>query len=615
MVVESRGAWSEAFQQRYGEGYFRGEGSGFAAEGYQNQHASWLEWMDFVRQEVGAAARWLDLGCAYGFLVAEARRAGFQALGIDASRFALEQIGTFAPDARGRVARAFAERLPFRDRSFAVVSAFDILEHLPEPGRALDEIARLLCPGGLLLAATPDPLHFDRHEPTHLAEAPPAVWVRRLEERGFVTAHRFRQALFNLEIVARRGGSRPLLAWDALGQSDRILESGGDPALRATLRQGFETPAAADGSRLLGDGAGIHLLNAGEGPLEIRVEIDADAPDKIELDLAGCKIGRANVEYLTILLPSGGHDLRFRTGGAWPRVQRIRLNARRVPTAKLCQALPFDLYERYSLLAGLVKSLAPDARTLLDVGGAMAADAGHLGWVGDFLPGLDARSVDTRWLDLPRHGRLLPGASLPFEDRAIDVVCSLDVLEHVEPTQRKFWLEELWRVTRGLLVVAAPFDTEGVIAADAWLYQHIKDRYGYEAPFLREHIGLGLPGLEVTLAMLRRAGAEPAVLSSGPLPLWRLGHELSAALCHPVRDARWAAAMQEFNSGLGFAPALEPAYRHVLVADRRQPAAPSRWVAAQPPAEACDLASAQALVARYLRQEPDALPAAKVGDA
>lgn len=50
---------------------------------------------------------------------------------------------------------ASALELPFRDGSFDLVSAFDVVEHCEPESRALAELARVLAPGGRLLLSVP----------------------------------------------------------------------------------------------------------------------------------------------------------------------------------------------------------------------------------------------------------------------------------------------------------------------------------------------------------------------------------------------------------------------------------------------------------------------------
>ncbi len=46
--------------------------------------------------------------------------------------------------------------LPFRDHEFDAILCFETIEHMPEPGRFLKELARILRPGGGLLLTTPN---------------------------------------------------------------------------------------------------------------------------------------------------------------------------------------------------------------------------------------------------------------------------------------------------------------------------------------------------------------------------------------------------------------------------------------------------------------------------
>ena len=51
---------------------------------------------------------------------------------------------------------AVAEKLPFADASFDLVTCQTVLIHTPDPGAALDEMVRVARPGGLILAAEPN---------------------------------------------------------------------------------------------------------------------------------------------------------------------------------------------------------------------------------------------------------------------------------------------------------------------------------------------------------------------------------------------------------------------------------------------------------------------------
>lgn len=99
-------------------------------------------------------ARLLDLGPAYGFAVAEARRAGWCAVGLELSLAAAARAAPVTGP--GGIAVGNAQRAPFRDGSFDAVTLWDVLEHLAAPHAAIAEVARVLRPGGRLALTTGD---------------------------------------------------------------------------------------------------------------------------------------------------------------------------------------------------------------------------------------------------------------------------------------------------------------------------------------------------------------------------------------------------------------------------------------------------------------------------
>jgi SAM-dependent methyltransferase len=95
----------------------------------------------------------VDLGCWTGFLLSVARERGWgPVLGVEPSRFAADYArSTLGLEVREESLLSVA--MPPAQQ--AVVMA-DVIEHLVDPGAALDRIAAALAPGGVLLLVLPD---------------------------------------------------------------------------------------------------------------------------------------------------------------------------------------------------------------------------------------------------------------------------------------------------------------------------------------------------------------------------------------------------------------------------------------------------------------------------
>ena len=102
--------------------------------------------------------RLLDAGCGTGEFAERARRVlGLEVVGVDQSdrMVALTR-------ARGLEAHvADVESLPFADGAFDAVSATWMLYHVPDLDRGLAELARVLRPGGRLVAITNSEWHLE----------------------------------------------------------------------------------------------------------------------------------------------------------------------------------------------------------------------------------------------------------------------------------------------------------------------------------------------------------------------------------------------------------------------------------------------------------------------
>lgn len=104
----------------------------------------------------GEGAAWagkdvLDLGCAGGFMAEALARAGARVSGLDPAEDAVAAARAHAAaenlDIDYRV--GFGEALPYDDDAFDAVVCVDVLEHVRDLGTVLEEIRRVLRPGGL----------------------------------------------------------------------------------------------------------------------------------------------------------------------------------------------------------------------------------------------------------------------------------------------------------------------------------------------------------------------------------------------------------------------------------------------------------------------------------
>lgn len=134
------------------EAYGEAESDAYVEEaaGQRATAAAVLERIEQARR--GRRGALLDLGCWVGFLLAEARRRGWDAHGVEPSEFA----SSYARERLGlEVATAGIFDTPPAGQFDAVVLG-DVIEHLPRAGEALDRIATTLAPDGVLAMALPD---------------------------------------------------------------------------------------------------------------------------------------------------------------------------------------------------------------------------------------------------------------------------------------------------------------------------------------------------------------------------------------------------------------------------------------------------------------------------
>lgn len=139
--------------------------------------------------------RILEIGCGIGSVVAELSGQGYDITGTDISgkaiAYGLEKYGDI------RLQVQAAEALEFSDETFDVVLSFDLLEHIAQVDRHIDEVYRVLRKNGLYLFETPNKLSniiFEtlqtkslRWRKYHPSLHSPGRLRRRMTRHGFET--------------------------------------------------------------------------------------------------------------------------------------------------------------------------------------------------------------------------------------------------------------------------------------------------------------------------------------------------------------------------------------------------------------------------------------------
>ena len=147
---------------------------------------------------LGHSERLLDLGCGSALLAERADANFIVGADVDKETLIINNRRDF-----GRIIHfvvADATTLPFRDGSFDAVSSSEVIEHVRNPERMIEDVSRVLAPGGRAVITTPSyrSLWFFIEK----------LWSMRARSRDYVECHVSHFTKSSLIETIEKGGLR-----------------------------------------------------------------------------------------------------------------------------------------------------------------------------------------------------------------------------------------------------------------------------------------------------------------------------------------------------------------------------------------------------------------------
>jgi len=176
--------------------------------------------------------------------------------------------------------------------------------------------------------------------------------------------------------------------------------------------------------------------------------------------------------------------------------------------------LPFDQYGKHMQAYNMINALRKPGEkfSILDVGGYMGNT--KLVQKNDSVTILDI-------FDVEEEGYIKGDATnMQLGDNSYDFVVNFDVLEHITPNDRGKFLDEITRVARIGVVVAAPTNTPTNELAEKLLNDDFKKLYQVSHPWLKEHIENVIPDMEKVDKYLNKIGLKTIVTANNDTDLW-----------------------------------------------------------------------------------------------
>jgi 2-polyprenyl-3-methyl-5-hydroxy-6-metoxy-1,4-benzoquinol methylase len=154
------------------------------------QLVDYLKVLPKLERILPTKGRLLEIGCSTGLFLSEIHKAGWEAHGVEPLEWACSR----ANEKNGlNVVNAYFQEAGYAEETFDAVVMLHVIEHIPNPAKALRELHKLIRPGGVLVMETP---RYD------------TIWFKLLKgrERSVIPGHLHYFTRSSLKEMALKAG-------------------------------------------------------------------------------------------------------------------------------------------------------------------------------------------------------------------------------------------------------------------------------------------------------------------------------------------------------------------------------------------------------------------------
>jgi len=154
----------------------------------KNWFYGWFWYLQkFVNFKKGTDRKVLEIGCSIGGASHILSDRGFIVSSGDISSFAVQRAEKLAHKLKKNISFYtfdVEKAIPIQEK-FDIIIAFEVIEHLHNPLKAISNMKEKLVKGGVLICSTPNLPYDMSSDPTHINVKSEGEWVKILKSVGF----------------------------------------------------------------------------------------------------------------------------------------------------------------------------------------------------------------------------------------------------------------------------------------------------------------------------------------------------------------------------------------------------------------------------------------------